>query len=331
MLQICQFGAGRIGAIHAQNAARHGKARLKYVVDPIPGGREAIAKEYGAAAIDDPDRALADPEVNAVIIASSTPTHVDLITRSARAGKAIFCEKPIDLDLARVDRCIEELTRSGVPFFIAFNRRFDPSFRRLKRALDAQEIGAVEMVTVASRDPRPPPAEYVKVSGGLFRDMMIHDFDMARWLLGEEPVEVYAAASCLVDPAIGRAGDVDTAMVTMRTASGKLCQISNSRRATYGYDQRIEVHGAKGMLQAGNRLESTVSRSGADGVVSEKPLDFFLERYAEAYREEMDHFVSAVLEKKPLLTGPQDGRRALLLAEAAGRSLLERRAVEVPA
>jgi myo-inositol 2-dehydrogenase/D-chiro-inositol 1-dehydrogenase len=329
MLKICQFGAGRIGAIHAENVARHPRAKLAYVVDVAAAARDALAAKHGAIPLDAPDRALADPEVGAVIIASSTPTHVDLILRSARAKKAIFCEKPIDLDLRKVDACLEELNKAGVPFLIAFNRRFDPSFARLERELRAGRIGQLEMVQITSRDPRPPPADYVRVSGGLFRDMMIHDLDMARWLLAEEPVELYAQASCLVDPSIGAAGDVDTAMVTLRTASGKLAQISNSRRAVYGYDQRIEVFGSGGMIQAGNHSETSVRCWGQDGVTGDPPLDFFLQRYADAYRVEMNSFVEGVLGGRALSPGPSDGRRALVLAEAAIRSLAEKRAVEV--
>lgn len=327
-LEIAIFGAGRIGAIHASNAASHPGARLSCVVDVNQTAAETLARKHGARVLPDVDTALKDPGVGAVIIASSTDTHVDLITRSARAGKAIFCEKPIDLDLAKVDACLKEVEKAGVPLLIGFNRRYDPSFRALYDAMQRGEIGALEQVTIISRDPRPPPPAYVKVSGGLFRDMMIHDFDTARWLLGEEPVEVFASASVLVDKAIGEAGDVDTAMVQMRTQSGKLCHIQNSRRASYGYDQRIEVFGEKGMLQAGNKTESTVVRSDANGVTGTRPLDFFLERYHDAYRVEMNHFVTSVREKKPLWTGAKDGRMALVLAEAALESLKTKKPVE---
>src|SRR5206468_3009447 len=215
-------------------------------------------KAHGAAALTNPTEAFADKAVGAVVIASATDTHVDLAIAAARAGKAIFCEKPIDLDLARVDRCLAEIEKARVPFFIGFNRRFDRSFAAIEAAVRAGEIGKVEMAVITSRDPGPPPAEYLKVSGGLFRDMMIHDLDLARWLLGEEPVEVYAQASCLVDPAIGQAGDIDTAAVVLRTRSGAIAQISNSRRAVYGYDQRIEAFGSGGMLRAENRTPTTV-------------------------------------------------------------------------
>jgi len=328
MLEICQFGAGRIGAIHAGNVAAHPGATLRYVVDVDRKAAEALAAKHGAQVVE-ADAALADPRIGAVIIASSTDTHADLIERSARAGKRVFCEKPVDLSMKRVDACVAAVRAAGVPVLIGFNRRFDPSFAALKRAIDDGRVGPVELVQITSRDPNPPPPAYVKVSGGLFRDMMIHDFDMARWLLGEEPVEVFASASCLVDPAIGAAGDVDTAAVTLRTASGRLAAITNSRRASYGYDQRIEVHGAKGCVSAGNRTETTVALADAGGVTGAKPLHFFLERYAEAYRAELAHFLEVAAGRAKPLTSIEDGRAALRLAEAAVESLAGRRAVAV--
>jgi len=240
-LRFCQFGAGRIGQIHAANLAVHPDAELVSVADAA----EALAANQGAR-VTTPDDALADDTVDAVIIASSTDTHADLIEASARAGKAIFCEKPIDLDIKRVDACLAVVAECDVPLFVGFNRRFDPSFAALKARLDDGEIGPVEMVSITSRDPGPPPLAYLKVSGGLFRDMMIHDLDMARWLLSEEPVQVFAFVEALVDPAVATVGDVDTAVVVLRTASGRLAQISNSRRAVYGYDQRVEVLGGTG-------------------------------------------------------------------------------------
>ena len=209
--------------------------------------------------------AFADREVGAVLIASSTDTHARLAIAAARAGKAIFCEKPIDLSLKKVDECLAEVKKAGVPMFVGFNRRFDPSFAALKRRLDAGEVGAVEQVVITSRDPAPPPLSYVKVSGGMFRDMTIHDFDMARWLLGEEPVEVFAFGESLVDRKIAAAGDIDSAMLILRTASDRMCHINNCRRAAYGYDQRIEVFGAKGLLRAENVGETTLEHFHAKG------------------------------------------------------------------
>ena len=326
MISFCQFGAGRIGAIHAENIARHPEARLRTIVDVDRAAAERLASRHGAAVATQAS-VFADPAIDAVVIASSTDTHSDLVAAAARAGKAVFCEKPLDLDRHRAEAALAVVDECGVPLMLGFNRRFDPHFARLERQLRDGRVGRIELLSITSRDPSPPPLAYVRVSGGLFRDMMIHDFDMARWLLGEEPVEIFAAASVLVDPAIGDAGDVDTAVVTLRTGSGALCQISNSRRAVYGYDQRIEILGSKGMLTAGNVALSTVAFAGADAIVSDKPLPFFLERYAEAYRLELDHFVAALTRGPPPRPDGTDGVKALALADAALQSLQTGRAV----
>ncbi|MEX1058481.1 MAG: inositol 2-dehydrogenase, partial [Natronospirillum sp.] len=307
------------GAIHAANVASHPQAKLRYVVDLFPASAQQLADAYGAA-VTSVEAAMADPEVHAVIIASPTDTHADLIEQAAGAGKAIFCEKPIDLSAERTRTCLEFIQRSGVTCLVGFNRRYDPNFSQVKTQIDQAAIGNIEMVTITSRDPSPPPAQYVQSSGGLFRDMMIHDLDMARWLLGEEPCEVFATASCLIDPEIGANGDVDTALVTLKTASGKLCQISNSRRAAYGYDQRIEVLGSTGMLQAENQNESTVVITNQQGATSAKPQHFFLQRYAAAYQIELNNFVNAVLGKEQPLATEHDGLMALVLADAAVES-----------
>ena len=316
MLEIAVIGAGRIGQIHARNIAAHQGAVLVGIADPDADAAARLAQACGSKviALDDAFRA------QAVLIGSPTPTHADFIERAAQAGQAIFCEKPVDLSLARVDACIATVQRAGVALMVGFNRRFDPHFAELKRRLDAGAVGNLEMLTIISRDPSPPPASYVAVSGGLFRDMMIHDLDMARFLLGEEPVAIHAAASCLVNPEIGAAGDVDTAMVTLRTASGRLCQISNSRRATYGYDQRIEVHGAAGMLRAGNVPTSTVEVATAAGMTGDPVLPFFLERYAAAYRAELDYFITEVAAGRHPAPSGADGWAALRLADAATES-----------
>ncbi len=316
MIEICQFGAGRIGGIHAENVSSHPGARLRYVVDINRAAADDLAAKHGATVVE-AEVALADPNVGAVVVASSTDTHADLVEAAARAGKAVFCEKPIDLDIKRVDACLSVVRECGVAMSVGFNRRFDPSFAALREALSQGRVGKVEMVSITSRDPAPPPLSYIKVSGGLFRDMMIHDFDIARWLLGEDPVEVFATGSCLVDPAIGKAGDIDTALVTLKTASGALCQINNSRRAVYGYDQRIEVLGETGMLRAENRLPTSLEHASAGGTMVDPPLGFFLERYAEAYRAEMSAFIDAVAEGRPPTPGGEDGRAAQALAEAA--------------
>lgn len=331
LLEFALFGAGRIGRVHAKNIAASGLARLRWVVDPDREAAQALAESFGAQATTEPQRALADRDVGAVIVASPTPTHVDLVIGAAREKKAIFCEKPIDLDLDRIDDALEAVEKADVPFFVGFNRRFDPSFARLKEQLATGRIGRLELLSITSRDPEPPSAEYLARSGGLFADMMIHDFDMARWLLGEEPVEIFATASNLVDASIGDIGDVDTALVTLRTDSGALCQISNSRRAAYGYDQRVEAHGATGMLIAENTSSNTVSRFTKNGLERDPQPRFFVERYAEAYRAELVHFVHAVRGDIPMLTGPEDGRQAIVLARAAKEALDRRRAVPVPA
>ena len=313
MLEIAVLGAGRIGRIHAGNIAAHPDARLAGIADTIPDAAARLAETLGARTLSIEDALRAD----AVLIASPTPTHADYIERAAARQLPVFCEKPIDLSADRVLACLAAVRQAGIKLMVGFNRRFDPHFATLKARLDAGEIGTLELLTIISRDPSPPPIAYVEGSGGLFRDMMIHDLDMARFLLGEEPVEVTAAASCLVDPAIGAAGDVDTAVVTLRTASGRLCQISNSRRAVYGYDQRIEAHGAKGMLRAGNVLPTTVELADAAGFRSDPVLPFFLERYASAYRAELGAFIAAVTGGVPARPDGEDGLRALLLAEAA--------------
>jgi myo-inositol 2-dehydrogenase / D-chiro-inositol 1-dehydrogenase len=325
MTVLAQFGAGRIGQIHARNVAAQG-GHLKYIVDVNGAAAEALATAVGAKAAAQ-EAVFADAEVAGVIIGSSTDTHADLIEQAARAGKAIFCEKPIDLDLARTRACLQVVADCGVQLFIGFNRRFDPSFAGLKAALGEGHIGKLENLTITSRDPAPPPADYVARSGGLFRDMMIHDFDMARWLMGAEPVRLYARGSVLVDPAIGEAGDVDSAVVMLETAEGVQCQIINSRRAAYGYDQRIEAFGAKGLLLAGNRDARTLETWSDAGVTGEKPLYFFLERYAEAYRAEMAHFLACLAGREQPTVAASDGLRALELAEAANESLKTGQAV----
>lgn len=328
MLQFAQFGAGRIGQIHAGNLASAVGTSLRYVVDVNAEAAGKLAKRYGAKVVDS-NTALNDPQVDAVLIASSTDTHADIAIAAAKARKAIFCEKPIDLSLKRVDTCLAAVKKAGVPMFVAFNRRFDPDFRSVRERIDQGAIGSVEQVVITSRDPGLPPIRYLKVSGGQFRDMTIHDFDMARFLLGEEPVELYATGSVLVDPAVSKVGDTDSVMIVMRTASGRLCHINNSRRAAYGYDQRIEVHGSKGCLKAGNRTATTVELADDKAVATDKPLHFFLERYAEAYKAEMAAFVAALTLKKPMPVGPEDGRQALVLAEAALKSLKSGRAEKI--
>lgn len=323
MHKVALIGAGRIGKIHAKNAALSPRITLAGVVDPMPGAAEALGAEWNAPVLT-LDEAMDDTSIDGVIIASSTDTHLDYSVRAARAGKAVFCEKPIDQDLERARSAAGDLSKARV--LLAFNRRFDPNFQALKARLNSGDIGLLESVQITSNDPSPPPPSYVAVSGGLFKDMAIHDFDMARWLLGEEPVEVYAAGSCLVDPEIGKLGDVDTARTLLKTASGKLCVIANSRRSGFGYDQRIEAYASAGMVRADNVLESTVQVFGEAGAAGDKIQNFFLERYAEAYRREMDHFAD-ILDGAAPSVGYADGVAALALAEAAAESVKTGRAI----
>jgi myo-inositol 2-dehydrogenase/D-chiro-inositol 1-dehydrogenase len=319
MYDIALIGAGRIGRIHAANAVAEPQLRLRYVVDPVAAAADDLAARTGAA-VCDLDTVLADPGVAGVIVASATDTHLDYSVRAIAAGKAVFCEKPIDLDLDRARGAADALGGEGKPFMLGFNRRFDPHFARLKARLDGGGMGELETLHIISHDPAPPPIDYVRVSGGMFKDMAIHDFDMARWLLGEEPVEVFAAAACLVDPAIGAAGDVDTAKIMLRTASGKLCVISNSRRSGYGYDQRIEAYCAGGLVRADNVRESTVETWQEAGAATDPFENFFLDRYAAAYRAEMAHFAAIIAGETAPATTYADGIAALELAEAAARS-----------
>ncbi len=316
MINIGILGCGRIGQVHGATLRGMTIARAAAVADAMPEAAEALAKTTGAAVMT-PDAMIASPEIDAVIIGTPTTTHYDLIHAAAAAGKAIFCEKPIDLSVDRIHDCLKAVKAAGVPFMVAFNRRFDPNFAAIKQQIADGVIGEVEMVTILSRDPSPPPLGYVETSGGIFRDMMIHDLDMARFLLGEEPDTLTAVGSCLVDPEIGKLGDFDTAAVTLTTPKGKICQISNSRRATYGYDQRIEVHGSKGMLRADNMAETTVELANAAGMTTAKPQPFFLERYAAAYRAEMAHFVDALATGTPVAPTGADGLKAQMLADAA--------------
>lgn len=320
MISIGLLGCGRIGQVHAGSIARMENAMLSAVADAMPEAAEVLARRTDATVRAADDIVTAD-DIDAVIIATPTTLHYDQIHALAKAGKAIFCEKPIDLSAERAARCMQTVRDAGVPFMTAFNRRFDPHFAHLQAQLAEGAIGDTELVVITSRDPAPPPISYIEQSGGLFRDMMIHDFDMARFLLGEDPIEVFACGACLVDPDIGRAGDIDSAMVTLKTASGKLCQINNSRRATYGYDQRIEVHGSKGMLQASNQLEHHVTHAGAAGFTTAPNQHFFLERYEAAYLAEMHSFVKALQTGTTPTPGIADGVAAQRLADAATRSL----------
>jgi myo-inositol 2-dehydrogenase / D-chiro-inositol 1-dehydrogenase len=328
MIDVALFGAGRIGNIHAGNVARQPGVRLQYVVDVDRTAAEALARQHGAQ-VADAERAFADPAIAAVVIASSTDTHADLILRAAKAKKAIFCEKPVDLSLERARVCAEAVRAAGVPCMIGFQRRYDPTFASLKARIDDGEIGEPEMLVVTSRDPGAPPVDYIKRSGGIFKDMLIHDFDIFRWILGDEAASVYATGSCLTDPAIEAAGDIDATAVTIRTRRGRLAQINTIRRAAYGYDQRFEVIGAKGMLQAGNHRPTEVVLWSSGAITADKPEHFFLERYRAAYAAEMAHFFDVLGGRAKPRTSIDDGVAALALAEAATTSWREKRVIEL--
>ena len=319
MLKVGLLGAGRIGGVHATAITAHPNSELVAISDFYPETAQRLADQYGTAARSTED-IIGDGSIDAVLIATSTDTHSDLIEAATAAGKAVLCEKPVDLSLKRARTCLENTKSSGQPVMIGFNRRFDPNFGALKTALDAGEIGKPELLAITSYDPAPPPVAYVKVSGGLFRDMMIHDFDIANFIMGETPVTISAAGSSVVDPAIGAEGDVDTAVVTMTYADGKIAVIRNSRRAGFGYDQRVELLGSEGMLQVDNMLENTLVKSTADGVTSAKPTYFFLERYMPAYSAEWAAFVEAVEGGGAIPVTLEDGIAALAMAEAATRS-----------
>ena len=331
MLRFGLFGAGRIGRVHAASLAAHPQTELAVVHDPVEAAALEVATQYGAVPTQDAEAILGDDSIGAVVIASPTATHVDLLTAAVRAGKAVLCEKPIDLDLARVDACWEEIKGLEPTVLVGFNRRFDPTFAEIRDRIAAGEIGRLEQLLITSRDPAPAPAAYIASSGGLFRDMTIHDFDMARFLLGEV-VEVQATGANLIEPYIAEAGDIDSAVVLLRGAGGELCQIVNSRRCAFGYDQRLEAFGAEGMLTAGNQVATSVRRSGAGGTETASPyLDFFLDRYTPAYRAELDHLVSCVEQGRAPSPGFADGRAALVLADAANESMKTGRAVRVAA
>ena len=321
MIRFALLGCGRIGKMHARGLVQAQGASLEIVFDPVVEAAREVATSLGCRLAKTADEAI--EAADAVLIATSTPTHADLIERAARAGRAIFCEKPIDLAIERVERCREEVGRYNVPIQIGFNRRFDPGHRAARDAARAGDIGTLQQVVITSRDPGFAPRSYIRDSGGIFRDMTIHDFDLARFMLDEEPIEVFAAGAALIDPTIATEfDDVDNAMVIMRTAGGKLCHINNSRSASYGYDQRVELFGSAGMVISDNKRTHELQRfSKVSTGASEPYLNFFVERYAEAFALEIASFVKSVATRSPCEVTFDDGYQALLLAEAAIRSI----------
>ncbi len=330
-LNIGIIGAGRIGKVHMQSITYNvPSARVLGITDVFKDGLQELADKYGIEKVyDDYKEMLADKDIDAVLVCSSTDTHADISIEAARAGKHIFCEKPVDLTPEKVKAVIDEVAKAGVKLQVGFNRRFDHNFAHVRSLINEGKVGNLELIKITSRDPEPPPAEYAAVSGGMFLDMTIHDFDMARFLAGSDVTEVYVNAACLVDPAIGEAGDVDTAIINLKFANGALGVIDNSRRAAYGYDQRIEVFGSKGAAMAANDTPTNVTIMNAEGVTTDKPLYFFLERYMQSFRAEMVQFVDAVLNDKPTPTTGLDGLNSILVALAAKKSVAEGIAVKI--
>ncbi|MEW6706340.1 MAG: inositol 2-dehydrogenase [Pseudomonadota bacterium] len=322
MKNVALFGAGRIGQIHAANLAALPGVKLAAVCDPVTDNAARLAHRHGAA-VSTPEAVFADASIDVVAIASPTDTHSDLITRAAAARKHIFCEKPVDLSVPRAEACARAVAEAHVACMIGFQRRFDPSFSEAQARLARGEIGRPEMLVITSRDPGAPPVQYLQGSGGIFRDMLIHDFDVFRWILcadGDEAEWLSATGSCQVDPAIAEVGDIDSSAVTIRTKRGRLCQINTSRRAAYGYDQRFEVLGSAGLLACGNHRPTEVVQMDAQGVKSDKPEHFFLQRYREAYRLELAHFFDCLQAGAPFRTTIDDGVAAQKLADAATTS-----------
>ena len=330
-LNIGIIGAGRIGKVHAQSITYNvPTAKVLGITDVYKEGLQELADKYGIAKVyNDYKEMLADEEIDAVLVCSSTDTHADISIEAAKAGKHVFCEKPVDLTPAKVQAVIDAVAEAGVKLQVGFNRRFDHNFAHVRNLINEGKVGDLELIKITSRDPAPPPAEYAAVSGGMFLDMTIHDFDMARFLAGSDVTEVYANATCLVDPAIGEAGDVDTAIINLKFENGALGVIDNSRRAAYGYDQRIEVFGSLGAAMAANDTPTNVTIMNGDGVTTDKPLYFFLERYMQSFRDEMIQFVDAVLEDKPTPTTGTDGLNSILVALAAKKSVQEGRPVKI--
>jgi myo-inositol 2-dehydrogenase/D-chiro-inositol 1-dehydrogenase len=314
---VALFGSGRIGRVHASNVIQHPELTLARVVDADSAAADALARATGAR-IGDAADVFADASIHGVIIATPTETHLELMRRAQVAGMAIFCEKPVDLDLARARAALIELDSPRI--LVGFNRRFDANFKILKAQLATKALGSLESLQIISNDPGPPPVSYIRSSGGLFKDMTIHDFDMARFLVDEEFESLFAMGSCLVDPKIGEAGDIDTARVLLKTVSGRLCVIANSRRSGFGYDQRIEAFCSGGLVRADNTTESTVQTWTESGAKADRFQNFFLERYAAAYRAEIAHFADIMAGKSPSLVSFADGVAALALADAAARS-----------
>lgn len=332
MIKVGIIGAGRIGKVHGESITNFvPSAVVKAIADPyLNDEMKKWAEQMGIENVyEDYHDILNDDEIEAVLVCSSTDTHSSISIEAVEAGKHVFCEKPIDHDLDRIDAVLKAVEKAGVKYQVGFNRRFDHNFKAVKKAVVDGHIGEPHIIKITSRDPEAPPAEYVKVSGGMFLDMTIHDFDMVRYLSGSEVEEVHAYGQVLVDPAIGEAGDIDTAVVTMKLKNGALAVIDNSREAAYGYDQRAEVFGSKGSVAVQNDKNSTAIISTKDGISSEKPLYFFLERYMQSFADEMKAFVEAIVEDTEVPVNAHDGLAPVLIGLAAKKSLVEKRPVKI--
>ncbi|OPA75208.1 inositol 2-dehydrogenase [Paenibacillus selenitireducens] len=327
---VGMIGTGRIGRLHIHNLLKHPQVHLKAIADIAIDGSEPWVQALGIPVITrDAFEIMKDPEIEAIFICSSTDTHTDMIQAAARAGKHIFCEKPISFDIAKTQNALQVVNENGVKFQLGFNRRFDPHFRRVKEIVEEGAIGEPHIIKITSRDPSPPSHDYIKVSGGLFMDMAIHDFDMARYLSGSEVEEVYVQGAVLVDPRIGELGDIDTAIITLRFRNGALGVIDNSRQAAYGYDQRVEVFGSKGQVNVQNDFPNSAELSTIKGVTRDNPKHFFLERYEKAYSIEIESFIDALIDDKQVPVRGEDGYQAELIARAAQRSWIEKRPVKL--
>lgn len=329
LLRIGLIGAGRIGQAHGKAiAAQVPQAKLVQVADVMIEAAQVMGQQYGLSTTQDYREVVENPEVDAVMICSSTDTHAEIITAAAKAGKQIFCEKPIDHDLGRIDAALTAVQQAGVKLMVGFNRRFDANFAKVRQMIVEGKIGAPHILRISSRDPAPPPIDYIKVSGGIFLDMTIHDFDMARYLFGEVE-EVFVMGGVMVDPAIGEAGDIDTAVISLKFANGAIGSIDNSRRATYGYDQRVEAFGSEGMVAIGNNSPNSHTYHHSGGIESEKPYHFFMERYIDAYAKEVQAFVDCVVNDKPSPVTGADGRAPVVIGLAAAKSYRENRPVQI--
>jgi myo-inositol 2-dehydrogenase/D-chiro-inositol 1-dehydrogenase len=330
-LQFGIIGAGRIGKVHAETLSfRLPNTNVRAITDTNCKAARELAERCSIHLIaESAEQILADPAVDAIVICSPTDTHADLMVKAAQAGKHIFCEKPISLHLENIDRALKAVDASGVRLQIGFNRRFDSNFKRVRDAVARGEIGIPSLMHIISRDPAPPPPAYVRTSGGIFMDMTIHDFDMARFLMGDEVEEVYTAAGVMIDPEIGKAGDLDTAVVVLRFRSGAIATIDNSRKAVYGYDQRVEILGSLGKIETENRYPNQASISTAKSVSRDLPLNFFMDRYEQSFVAEMESFATAILDNHPTAVPGIDGRITTVMALAARKSYDERRPVKI--